>query len=410
MQIYGIVIFLILFLIIFPDLYLYLRFMRRRVSKSISILHWIISGYFTFVTMSILLNINNILSPITGFRLMLFIASLGTIYLPKLIFSNFDLIFFITRKRWRTIQYAGYLFASMTFISILYAIHFGKFNFGKNEYSVEIDNLPDAFDGYKIVQMSDMHLGSFSLSEERVKPLFDSINTENADLVVFTGDMVNTFADEMKGWDSLFLSLQSKDRHLAILGNHDYSPYFKWRNPKLRDTNWTGIRTGIEKLGFVLLQNEAQIIRRGNDSIAILGVEYSDGEQHKNLPNLCDIERAERPVKDTKTKILLMHDPTIYDDSIAGKKDFVLTLSGHTHSAQIGIDLPNFKLSPAHLKFKYCDGKYKVGYQYIIVSRGLGCAGIPARLGMSPRYEVITLKKKGVRTNDGKTETEKKRP
>ena len=394
MQIYGIVLFLIAFLIIIPDTYLYLRFMRHRVSRSISVLHWIICSYFTIVTMSILLNFNIIINPETGFRLMIFVASLGAIYLPKLIFCNFDIVFFLTKKRWRKIQYAGYFVGIISFLTIMYSIYFGKFNFGKDEYTVEIENLPEAFDGYKIVQMSGIHLGNFSLSQDRVKPLFDSINAENADLIVFSGDMVNTFASETEDWDSLFHSLKTKDHPLAVMGNHDYAPYFKWRDPQKRDQNLIDIRKNIRKLGFILLENEAQIVHKDKDSIAFLGVEYSDGKKHKNLPNLCNIEKAEKSVKEVPIKILIMHDPTIFDDSIAGKRDIQLALCGHTHSAQIGISTKHFKFSPAHLKFKYCDGKYEVGNQTIIVSRGLGCAGIPARLGMSPRYGVITLKRK----------------
>ncbi|MBP5457393.1 MAG: metallophosphoesterase [Paludibacteraceae bacterium] len=394
MQVYGIVVFLILFLVIAPDTYLYFRFMRNSVSRSVCALHWIICAFFSLFTTFILMNVNNIYSPETICELMTFVATLGAIYFPKLIFSNFDLLYRLTKRRWKRLHYWGYILGAVSFVMIMYAIHFGKFNFGKGEYTVELENLPDAFDGYKIVQVSDFHLGSFSNAMMRVKPLFDMLKEENADLVVFTGDMVNTFPEETLGWDSLFLSIPSKDTKLGIMGNHDYAPYFRWKSPEERAANIRGIEASIERLGFKLLKNETHIIRRGSDSLAISGVEYSNGRKKSFVPSFSNLAKCDENVSDSAIRILLLHDPTIYDDSIVGKRNYALTLSGHTHSAQIGIIIGNFKWSPSHIRFKYCDGQYFVGKQCIITSRGVGCVGIPARLGMNPEYEVITLKKK----------------
>ncbi len=390
MKVYGIFIFFIVLIIVIPDIYIYLRFIHNRVRRSLGALHWVISAYFIVVSLSILFKINTLLSPETSYHFMIFITTLGAIYIPKLIFVSFDLIFFLTKKRWRKIQYAGYACAILAFIAIVYAIGWGKYNFQRREFVVEIENLPDAFDGYKIVQISDMHLGNFSESQRRVAPLFDRVNKENADIIVFTGDMVNNFASETKGWEPYFEQLSSKDSMLAILGNHDYGIYYRWDDKHLQDANQYEILKAIRKFGFNLLLNESVTIQRGDDKIAFVGIENWG---HSPMPQHADLEAAMEAVKDVPIKILLSHDPDFWEDFIAGKEDFALTLSGHTHAAQIGIEIGPVKLSPARLKVKYWDGIYKEHGQYIIVSRGVGNAGIPARLGMSPEYVVITLKK-----------------
>ncbi len=394
MQVYGIVVFLILFLIIAPDTYLYFRFMRKSVSRSVCVLHWIICAFFALYTTFILMNVNNIYSPETVCQLMTFVATLGAIYFPKLIFSNFDLFYNLTKRKWKRLHYWGYFLAAISFVLIMHAIHFGKFKFGKGEYTVEIENLPESFDGYKIVQVSDFHLGSFSKAMVRVEPLFNMLKEEDADLVVFTGDMVNTFPEETLGWDSLFHTIPSKDPKLGIMGNHDHTPYFRWSSPEVKEANSKKIEASIERLGFKLLKNENHVIRRGNDSIVISGLDYSNGRKRHIIPAYSNLDKCDENVSDSAIRILLMHDPTIFDDSIAGKRNYALTISGHTHSAQIGFIIGSFKWSPAHIRFKYCDGQYFVGKQCIITSRGVGCVGIPARLGMTPEYEVITLKKK----------------
>jgi predicted MPP superfamily phosphohydrolase len=364
--------------------------MRNRVRRSLGALHWVISAYFVIVSSSILFKINTILSPVTSYSFMFFITFLGAVYIPKLIFVTFDLIFLLTKKRWRKIQYAGYICAFFAFITIIYAVRWGRFNFQRREYVVEIRNLPEAFDGFKIVQISDMHLGNFSKFQRRVAPFFERINKENADLIVFTGDMVNNFASETKDWEPYFRKLSSKDNMLAVLGNHDYGLYYRWDDENLEEANRHEISKAIRGFGFNLLLNESVVVQRGNDRIAFVGIENWG---RSSVHQYADLEAAMEPVKDVPVKILLSHDPDFWEDSIAGKEDIALTLSGHTHGAQIGIEIGPIKLSPARLKVKYWDGIYRENGQYIIVSRGVGNAAIPARLGMSPEYVVIILRR-----------------
>ena len=390
MKVYGIFIFFILFIIVIPDIYIYMRFIRNRVRRSLGALHAVISAYFIIVSLSILFNISTILSPATTYHFMTFITMLGAIYIPKLIFVSFDLVFFLTKKRQRKIQYAGYVFAFLSFIAIIYAFHFGKFNFQRKEYVVEIKNLPESFDGYKIVHISDIHLGSFSKKHKKLAPLFEKIANENADMIVFTGDMVNNFASEMDNWKPYFKQLAEENNMLAVLGNHDYGIYYRWEDENLEKANRHEILKGIRSFGFNLLQNEPVVVQRGKDKIAFVGIENWG---HPPMPQYADLETAMEPVRDIPVKILLSHDTHFWEDFVLGKEDIALTLSGHTHGAQIGIEIGDFKLSPAPLKYRYWDGLYQINNQYLIVSRGLGNAGIPARLGMSPEYGVIALKK-----------------
>jgi len=322
---------------------------------------------------------------------MFFITALGAVYIPKLIFINFDLLFFLTKKRWRKIQYAGYIFALCAFIFIVYAYRWGKFNFQRQEYTVEIENLPEAFDGYKIVQISDIRLGSFSIFQKRVAPLFKKINKEDADIIVFTGDMFNNFASEAAGWKSYFQQLSRKDGMLAVMGNHDYGIYHRWDDEILEAENQKRIKKAIRQLGFKLLLNESVVVQRGDEKIAFVGIENWG---HSPMPQYADLEKAMERVKDIPVKILLSHDPDFWENFVTGKEDIPLTLSGHTHGAQIGIEIGSVRLSPAQLKFKYWDGVYKEQEQYLIVSTGIGNAAIPARLGISPEYVVIVLRRK----------------
>ncbi len=391
MHVYTSFLIFLVLLVVLPDLYLYKRFMHNRTNLSSKILHGIISFYFIIVSMIIMLNFNNIYSIDKRFRMIMFVTVMGVVYIPKLSFCTFDLIFFLTKKRWRWIQRLGYVAAAIAGLTILHAVFFQRFNFGKQEVTVEIENLPQSFEGYKILQISDMHLGSFAYSQEKIKPLMDSVNAQKADLIVFTGDMVNNFATECNGWGEVFARLNDSTPKLGILGNHDYSEYFNWKDEDLKSMNSMAVRQKIRDFGFKLLLNESQIIHKGNDSIAIIGLE-SWGRKANN--NFADIQKATKGTENIETKILLAHEPNFWKDSICPFYDIDLTFCGHTHAAQMGLEIGSFKISPARLMFEYWDGLYEHNGKQIFVSRGIGCVGIPARMGMRPKYAVITLKRK----------------
>lgn len=386
----GFLIFLVL-LVILPDFYLYERFMRHRVNKSTAILHGIISAYFIIVSLVILLNINYVFSPQTNFRLIMFVTMLGFVYIPKLAFCTCDLFFFLTKKRWRKIQYAGYALATLFALVLLYGTFFTRFDFQKAEFEVPIRDLPESFNGYKIVQISDIHLGTFSMTQKKLIPLMDSINAQHPDMIVFTGDLVNTLATECNGWTEIFQRLDPNITKLAIRGNHDYSNYFqKWESEDLKFMNSMAIRQKIRDFGFKLLSDQSEVLRRGNDSIVVIGTENWSLKPHSNFAN---IAKAMKGTENFHCKIMLTHDPTLWKDSICDSLNINLTLTGHTHAAQMGFQIGSFEWSPAKYMYEYYDGMSERRGNYIIVSRGIGCVAIPVRLGLRPQYSLITLKK-----------------
>lgn len=361
------------------------------MKKSIAVLHWVFSLFVAVSATGILYRSGFEQSPQNNFQILLFIVTIASVYISKLAFLSFDLIFYITKKRWRKIQYAGYITALAAFSCFIYAVFFGRFNFEREEYTVEIEGLPNNFDGFKIVQISDLHLGGFCLDKEKLLPLFEMIKKENADLIVETGDIVTNFATEIDGFEKHFKKIQTKDSMLAIFGNHDYGDYYKWKSEDLKKQNMDSIIAKRKRLGFKLLRNSSHIIEKDGEKIAIIGVENWG---RPPFPQLADIEKAKIGTDSICTKILLAHDPDFFKYEMSQHKDIQLTLSGHTHASQIGIEIGNLKLSPAQLRFKYWDGIYNIDGQTIIVSRGLGCVGMPSRWGMSPSYNVITLRKK----------------
>ncbi len=413
MHVYPITVILIILLVLLPDIYLYSRFMRNRINKSTKILHWIISVYFLVASFAIFLNINHIVSPTTQYQMTMFVCVLVMVYATKLTFCTFDLIFYKTGKRWRKIQHFGYVAAALAFLASFYAINFGRFNFHKVEQTIELEELPDSFDGYRILQFSDMHLGSFAKSQKRLEPLFDSLNAQHADIIVFTGDMVNNFATECNGWNYVFDKLQSEEKKLAILGNHDYGLYYEWDDEDLKSMNEIAIRQKIRDFGFELLLNDHYLVNRGEDTIAFIGIENWGvapiWNEKANFP------KAYSGTEPYKVKILLSHDPVTWKaKDLRDSTDILLSLSGHTHGGQFGIDFGSWNDVPLLKQIVrlermikecflsgYCEGLYQKNGKQIYVSRGVGCVGMPARFGISPNYTVITLKKKSKESHEG---------
>ncbi len=273
---------------------------------------------------------------------------------------------------------------------IAWGILFGRYNFTLEPAEITFETLPPAFDGYKIVQISDIHAGSFAGFTKRFKKAVDLINEQNPDLIVFTGDMVNNFAEEAYPLVPIFSQLKARDGKYAILGNHDYGGYYKWETPADSVANHADLEHYIDMMGFVLLKNQAVVI--GKDSlnrIALIGIENWGVEQRH--PKRGDIVQATGMVRDIPFKVLLSHDPSFWPEQVAGKTDIALTLSGHTHGMQMGVRFGKEHFSPARLQHRYWSGLYYIGNQYLYVNRGLGVIGYPGRIGMSPEITVITL-------------------
>lgn len=267
-------------------------------------------------------------------------------------------------------------------------ITFGKYRHKVRRVKVKFANLPKSFKGYKIIQISDVHSGSFS-DPNKLQHAIELINEQNPDLVLFTGDMVNNVADEFKPFIPLFSKIKAKDGKFAVLGNHDYGDYVKWNSKDEQNKNLETLIDYQRQAGFDMLRNENRIIEKNGENIYILGVENWG---LKPFPQYGDIEKALENVPQNATKILMSHDPTHFDYVVKKHpKDIHLTLSGHTHGMQFGLDLKNIKWSPVQYRYPKWADLYESEGKMLYVNRGFGVLGYPGRVGVLPEITLFEL-------------------
>lgn len=281
--------------------------------------------------------------------------------------------------------------AAVPFLSLIYGIFEGKYNYKVFKQTVYFPDLPDAFDGFRITQISDVHSGSFD-NPEKINYAIDLINEQESDMILFTGDIVNTHAKEMHPWLEAFNRIKEyKYGKFSILGNHDYGEYVTWPSEKQKDENFQEIKSLYGKIGFKLMLNEHTYIQKGNDKIAVIGVE----NWGVNFKKAGDLNKASENVHQDDFKVLMSHDPSHWEAEIKEHpKNFHLTLSGHTHGMQFGIEIPGyFKWSLAQYIYKQWAGLYENAGRYVYVNRGFGFHAYPGRVGIMPEITVIELKK-----------------
>jgi hypothetical protein len=280
--------------------------------------------------------------------------------------------------------------AAIPFVSFIYGIVQGKYNYKVLKYQLAFKDLPAAFDGFTITQISDIHSGSFT-NKEKIKYGVDLINQQKSDIMLFTGDIVNNKADEMDNWMDVFDKLEAKEGKYSILGNHDYGDYMDWDNPQDKKDNFQKVKDIHHKIGFDLLLDEHRYLEKDGQKIALLGVE----NWGKGFNQAGDLQRAAAGVHQEDFKILMSHDPSHWEEKV--KKDafnYQLTLSGHTHGLQMGIEIPGwFKWSPSKYVYKQWAGLYEEAGRFINVNRGFGYHAFPGRVGIWPEITVIELKK-----------------
>jgi len=259
---------------------------------------------------------------------------------------------------------------------------------------VPIKNLPKSFEQLKIVQISDLHTGSM-IYADRLQEAVDMINAIQPDLVFFTGDIVNAVADEIEPFVNVLSGIQSKLGIYSVLGNHDYGYYHRFdkddkKNAIATAANLEKLKGYYKKLGWQLLNNENRTIEIGNSKLAIIGVENWSNKRY--FLSKGDLKKAYIGCEDCTVKILLSHDPTHWRGEVVEQyKDIDLTLSGHTHGFQFGVEIPWIKWSPAKYAYKEWAGLYKEGNQHIYVNRGIGHLGYPGRIGILPEITEIAL-------------------
>ncbi|WP_047548244.1 metallophosphoesterase [Psychroserpens sp. Hel_I_66] len=281
--------------------------------------------------------------------------------------------------------------AAIPFTSLLYGMYKGKYRFRVLEYVLHFEDLPQAFDGYRITQISDIHSGSFD-NREKIEYGVNLINEQKADAIMFTGDLVNNKTSEMLPWADLFSQLKAKDGVYSVLGNHDYGDYIDWPSPDAKAQNLADLIELQKTMGYDILLNESRYIERDGQRIAIVGVENWGKGGFKKAG---DLRKATENIQPNDFKILMSHDPSHWEECVIHDDyHYHLTLSGHTHGMQFGIEIPGWiKWSPVKWRYKYWAGVYQELGQYINVNRGFGYLGYPGRVGIWPEVTVITLKK-----------------
>jgi len=286
------------------------------------------------------------------------------------------------------IRHAGLAVAAIPFTSMLYGITKGKYDFKVNKLSLSFKNLPKAFHGFKIVQISDIHSGSFD-SREAILEGIDLINKQDADIVLFTGDLVNNDSREIEPFIDDFKKIQTKNGVYSVLGNHDYGDYKKWNSAKEKQENFDLILDYHKQMNFNLLNNQNAVITKDGQDIGIFGVENWGNPP---FPQKGDLDEALAGIENIPFKILMSHDPTHWTKKvIPHKTHFDLTLAGHTHGMQFGVEIPGFKWSPIKYIYPQWAGLYENAKQYLYVNRGFGFLGFPGRTGIRPEITVIEL-------------------
>ena len=295
-------------------------------------------------------------------------------------------------SRRKFVSTLGWGLAAIPFASILYSIFKGKYNYKVWKYTLYFDNLPKAFDGYRITQISDIHCGSFD-NYEKIRYGVELINSQKSDVILFTGDLVNNLANEVHNWKSLFATLQAPDGVFSIMGNHDYGDYSSWETSEAKQQNLEHLFQLQKQMGWQLLLNEHCYLERNGEKIALIGVENWG---HGRFSKYGDLNKAMEGVNTEDFKILMSHDPTHWQEVVLPEnKDIQLTLSGHTHGMQCGIEIPGWlKWSPSQYIYKYWGGMYEEDGKYLNVNRGFGYHAFPGRLGVWPEITVIELKTK----------------
>lgn len=366
-----------------------------------SILKNVINAFFWcftlgLITAIIILKIK--LDDINPRRKQLLVSSLYGLtissFVPKIIFVIiisilfFGNFIFSEKESLIVIHLVGLLSGFLPFFVILYALFKALYNFKIHSHKLYFNHLPKSFNGLKIVQISDLHLGGFNYRYEVLKKAIKLINKLQPDFVFLTGDLVNNFAWELIGWNEIFKKLTTKKGKFAVLGNHDYGDYSKWNNDKEKQDNFNKIKQFYKDVGFKLLLNESEIIKIKNENVAIVGVENWGKPPLKQYGNL---QKALGGLDEISFKILLSHDPSHWNEEVIKDTNIALTLSGHTHGMQLGFSYKDKTWSPIKYKYKHWAGLYKHNNQYLYVNRGLGWIGFPGRLGMRPEISFIEL-------------------
>lgn len=274
-------------------------------------------------------------------------------------------------------------------VGFIYGMVKGAYKYRVHKVKVPSSKIPKEFDGFKIIQLSDIHTGSF-INDSGLTSAFEIVMAQKPDLILFTGDLVNNETKELNGYEHLFSSLKAPHGVYSVLGNHDYGDYVQWDSKEAKRENLERLKAKQKDFGWRLLMNEHVAIEKDGAKIGLLGIENWGGNMR--FPRYGKMKEAYDGAEQYPYKILMSHDPSHWDMQVVLEYPEVdLTLSGHTHGMQLGIEIPGFKWSPIKYMYKNWAGLYKMDKQFLYVNRGLGFLGYPGRLGIWPEITVIEL-------------------
>ncbi len=283
----------------------------------------------------------------------------------------------------------GFVLGAIPFFSMIYGMIGGAYNFRVKKVALKFPKLPEAFEGLRIVQISDLHTGSY-MGTNHLSTAVDLILKEKADIIFFTGDLVNDLHTEALEFREVLSRLKAPMGVYSILGNHDYGDYYRWPSTEAKEENLRLLKSFHGEVGWKLMLNEHTYIEKDGHRLGLIGVENYSG--HRNFSRYGNMKTATMGYEIQPVNILLSHDPSHWDAEITNNYKFVdLMLSGHTHGFQFGIEIPGFKWSPVQYVYKQWADLYSNDQQYLYVNRGLGFIGYPGRVGILPEITVFEL-------------------
>lgn len=407
-------VFILLFLIAL-DFYGYqgVKYLTRNLSsiskQAIRFSYWSLSVFVLFATVGLFAGFIERINPYwKAFIFGAFVLN----YFPKLIFFLFVLVDDLVRGvRWVVsklqtspslvvptqgeqitrsdfILKAGAVAAAVPFVTTGFGIISGAHDYRIRKKRIVMPNLPKAFDGIKIAQLSDIHTGSF-WNKTAVKGGVEMLMHEKPDVVFFTGDLVNDKAEEVREYVPIFSKVKADLGVFSTLGNHDYGDYVQWSNAAAKAQNLKDLAEAHRLMGWDLLRNENKKIQIGNESIGIIGVENWGAKG--NFSRYGNLSKAYQGIEEQPVKLLLSHDPSHWDAQVKNQTDIDLMFAGHTHGMQFGVEIGGFQWSPVKYMYKQWGGLYSEKNQHLYVNRGYGYIAFPGRIGIPPEITILEL-------------------
>ncbi|MCH5216619.1 MAG: metallophosphoesterase [Muribaculaceae bacterium] len=377
---------------IITDYVIYKQIVKSGTYRWLKYVHLALSSLLFLMIMLVVIIPKKAVSNAILVDIMWVIYCYFSVYIPKYIYLLFCAFANIPRlfkcKKIKVVYYSGVIVSIILFFTIWWSALVTRNSIDINQVKVSFSDLPGGFNGYKIAQISDLHVGSFGSDTTYLHKVVNAINDLHPDLILFTGDIVNRQTSELLPFINTLSQLHAVDGVYSVLGNHDYGDYNKWKSELEKIENLQLMYDLQRQMGWTLLSNDYRSIYHSGDSIAVIGVE-NWGEPP--FSRYGDLKSSYVNLNDSVFKILLSHNPSHWENEVVPFSNIHLTLSGHTHAMQILFKIGNLRMSPAKMRYKYWGGLYGSDKQKLYVNIGIGEVGIPARFGATPEVTLFTL-------------------